>query len=101
MTSLMDDFFYFPKDRAILIGIDKDDASFLLSVVGIANTLGRIVLGFLSDRQWINRLYLYNMSLAICGLGEIFTSFQLQDSPLLAKDKDQKHNLALNEFLYR
>jgi hypothetical protein len=32
--------------------------------VGIANTLGRIVLGFLSDRQWINRLYLYNMPLA-------------------------------------
>jgi hypothetical protein len=38
--------------------------------VGIANTIGRIVLGFLSDRQWINRLYLYNMSLAICGIGE-------------------------------
>ena len=53
----------------MLMGIEKDDASFLLSIVGIANTLGRIVLGFLSDRQWINRLYLYNMSLAICGIG--------------------------------
>ena len=69
----------FPQDRAILIGIDKDDASFLLSVVGIANTLGRIVLGFLSDRQWINRLYLYNMSLALCGLGEIFTFLKNAD----------------------
>jgi hypothetical protein len=28
----------------LLLGIDKDDASFLLSVVGIANTIGRIVL---------------------------------------------------------
>ena len=55
----------------MLMGIEKDDASFLLSVVGIANTLGRIVLGFLSDRQWINRLYLYNMSLAICGIGNL------------------------------
>jgi hypothetical protein len=32
------------QDRALLLGIDKDDASFLLSVVGIANTIGRIVL---------------------------------------------------------
>lgn len=50
--------------------MDKDDASFLLSVVGIANTIGRIVLGFLSDKQWINRLYLYNFSLAGCGIGK-------------------------------
>ncbi len=57
------------QDRAVQLGIDKDDASFLLSVVGIANTLGRIVLGYISDKPWLNRLYTYNISLAICGLG--------------------------------
>lgn len=50
------------------LGIDEVDASYLLSVVGIANTLGRIILGYISDRSWINRLYLYNTSLAICGI---------------------------------
>ena len=50
------------------MGIEKENASFLLSVIGIANTLGRIVLGYVSDRPWLNRLYTYNISLAICGL---------------------------------
>jgi MCP family monocarboxylic acid transporter-like MFS transporter 14 len=52
------------------MGIGKDDASYLLSVIGIANTLGRIVLGWLSDKPWVNRLYTYNICLAICGLSE-------------------------------
>ena len=44
------------------------DAAFLLSVIGIANTIGRIILGWLSDRGWINRLYLYNSCLVVCGI---------------------------------
>ena len=59
---------HFPQDRAVQMGIEKENASFLLSVIGIANTLGRIVLGYVSDRPWLNRLYTYNISLAICGL---------------------------------
>ena len=59
------------QDRAGTLGIEKEDASFLLSVVGIANTIGRIILGYISDRSWINRLYLYNVSLAICGICKI------------------------------
>jgi predicted MFS family arabinose efflux permease len=51
------------------MGLDEKDASYLLSIVGIANTVGRIVLGFLSDKEWVNRLYLYNIALATCGLG--------------------------------
>ena len=50
------------------LGIGKEDAKYLLSIVGIANTVGRVVLGYVADRPWINRLYLYNISLAICGL---------------------------------
>lgn len=38
--------------------------------MGIANTLGRIVLGFISDKAWINRLMVYNLCLTICGIGE-------------------------------
>nr|CAH7728723.1 unnamed protein product [Callosobruchus chinensis] len=28
--------------------------------MGGANTIGRIVLGYLADKPWINRLYVYN-----------------------------------------
>ncbi|XP_064615167.1 uncharacterized protein LOC135479278 [Liolophura sinensis] len=60
-------FIYLP-DRALELGIDSTDAAFLISVIGIANTFGRIVFGWLSDRQSVNRLHLYNCALTICGL---------------------------------
>ena len=61
--------FFLFQDRAVNeLEIGKEDAKYLLSIVGIANTIGRVVLGFIADRPWVNRLYLYNTSLAICGL---------------------------------
>ncbi|CAG5118330.1 unnamed protein product [Candidula unifasciata] len=60
--------FIFLPDRAKLAGIDEDKAALLLSVIGIANTAGRVIFGFLSDRPWVNRLMLYNTALTICGV---------------------------------
>ena len=37
-------------------------------MIGISNTVARLCLGWLSDREWINRLYLYNTCLVICGI---------------------------------
>lgn len=48
--------------------LSKDESSHLLSVVGVANTVGRIVLGYLADKPWVNRLMVYNVSLTICGI---------------------------------
>lgn len=59
------------------LNFSKKDASLLLSAVGIGNTVGRIVLGFISDRGWINRLYLYNICLAICGIAMGLSNFCL------------------------
>lgn len=56
--------------KAKSLGITSKKASMLLAVIGIANTLGRIVLGYLSDKTWINRLWVYNVCLTICGLGK-------------------------------
>jgi len=60
--------YVFTVDRAEAWGIDGDQAAFLLSVIGISNTVARLLLGWLSDRAWINRLYLYNSCLVICGI---------------------------------
>lgn len=57
------------QDRALDMGISSADASFLLSIIGIVNTVGRIVLGYISDKPWLNRLWLYNIALTICGIG--------------------------------
>uniref|UniRef100_A0A182Q0B3 Major facilitator superfamily (MFS) profile domain-containing protein n=1 Tax=Anopheles farauti TaxID=69004 RepID=A0A182Q0B3_9DIPT len=54
--------------QAQVLGIGTQQASYLLGVIGIANLVGRIVLGYLSDKAWVNRLYVYNCSLALCGI---------------------------------
>lgn len=66
--------FYVPyfclADKAKMLGMSTEEASYLLATIGIANTIGRIVLGFISDRSWVNRLWIYNVCLFICGIGK-------------------------------
>lgn len=56
--------------KAKALDISASHASMLLSVIGIANTVGRIVLGYVSDNPKINRLWVYNLCLTMCGLGK-------------------------------
>lgn len=55
-------------------GINKGLASYLLAIIGVANTLGRIILGYISDKPWVNRLLVYNICLTICGVATIFST---------------------------
>jgi len=55
--------------------MDPLEAAFLLSVIGISNTVARLILGWLSDQAWINRLYLYNFCLVICGISMALSPF--------------------------
>lgn len=60
--------YIFLPDRAEKqLEIEPKDAAFLLSIVGIANVVGRLVFGFLSDRPQINRLWLYNAAVTVAG----------------------------------
>ncbi|KAK3095274.1 hypothetical protein FSP39_012542 [Pinctada imbricata] len=61
--------YIFLPDRAEEAGIGKQEAAFLVSVIGIANTIGRVVFGWMADRPGVNRLMLYNTALVICGVG--------------------------------
>lgn len=58
--------------QAETLGMSKQEASYLLSTIGIANTFGRIILGYISDKPWVNRLWVYNVCLSICGAGKTF-----------------------------
>lgn len=69
--------YVYMKDRALLLGMSRDESSFLLAIIGIANTISRVFLGYISDKPWLNRLWLYNSSLTICGLGTMFSAFCL------------------------
>lgn len=53
-----------------MLNLSPEDSSYLLAIIGIANTIGRIVLGFVTSRPRVNRLYIYISCLLICGFGE-------------------------------
>ncbi|CAG0889080.1 unnamed protein product [Darwinula stevensoni] len=62
-------------DAAIKKGIDLSSASFLLSAVGLTNTVGRIFMGWLSDLPWVDCCILNNLSLLVSGVTVAFTPF--------------------------
>jgi MFS family permease len=57
------------------LGIDKKSASLLISTIGATNTVGRIILGYISDKPWVNRLHIYNACLTICGIATVVCAF--------------------------
>lgn len=57
--------------------------SYLLSAIGAANTVGRIVLGYFSDKTYVNRLLVYNVCLTLCGVSTIISVFCLDFDSLM------------------
>ena len=67
-------FVYLPP-FAIEIGISKERAGQLLSIVGVADLIGRISGGFIADFSFINRSYLVGGTMAATGVVALFTTF--------------------------
>merc|ERR1719173_27587 len=57
-------FVYLPN-MAIVTGVSVPDASFLVSVIGISNTLGRVLAGWGSDFSWVNSLVMTNTAISL------------------------------------
>ncbi|XP_030568244.1 monocarboxylate transporter 5 [Drosophila novamexicana] len=54
--------------QAETLNIGKSEASYLIASIGVANTIGRIILGYIADKPWVNRLLVYNVCLTACGI---------------------------------
>ena len=67
-------FFYLP-DRALTMGIDPFRASFLISIIGISNTVSRLVCGAIADRSFVNRPYVFSAAVMIAGIDSLFSPF--------------------------
>ncbi|VDD93351.1 unnamed protein product [Enterobius vermicularis] len=67
--------FVFPADLAVSKGVSYDDAKLLVSIIGIFNTTGRLLFGWLADRKWISALTLHNTSLIGAGILTILCPF--------------------------
>jgi len=60
-------FVYLPN-MAIVTGVSVPDASFLVSVIGISNTLGRVLAGWVSDFSWVNSLVMTNTAIILSAI---------------------------------
>jgi len=63
----------FVPDNAQKLGLTAVQGSYLVGLIGISNTVARLVLGLLSQRM--NRLFLYNSCLVICGITMAFSNY--------------------------
>ena len=74
--------YIFITSQAVSYGISPAKADYLLQTIGISNTIGRIILGKLSEYERLNRLYIYATVITICGLATIVEPF-LHSFPFL------------------
>ncbi|VDL72221.1 unnamed protein product [Nippostrongylus brasiliensis] len=59
--------FVFLKDLAHSRGVDAADSRYLVPVIGVTNTIGRVFFGWLADRGYVSALAINNFSLLACG----------------------------------
>lgn len=60
LNACVDNPYVYIPDSAIQLGVDKERASFLISFIGILNTLGVVIVGYLGDKSWMEPSLLYS-----------------------------------------
>lgn len=74
--------YVFTPMRAKEYGISPTDGALLLTIIGIPNTIMRLVFGWLGDIKWVDRIWLHGGSCLLAGIGTV-CSFYLRTFPLL------------------
>ena len=67
-------FVYLPS-MAESKGISSEEAAFLLSIIGICNTIGRIITGFISDLPCVDSMVVVNISLLLSSISLFIMPF--------------------------
>ena len=74
--------YVFLPNRGLRLEFDSIQSSWLISAVGISNTIGRFVFGFIARIGRVNALMLYSSMLVMCGICSVcsvlLTTFPLQ-----------------------
>lgn len=67
--------FNFLPDYAKEVGLSAGQQALLISLIGIANTVARLAVGFVSDKSWADCLLINNIALIIAGGTTAFVPF--------------------------
>ena len=91
-------FIYLP-DNALAQDSTREQAAFLVSIIGIANTVGRVATGWISDRPWADCLLINNVALLLGGIATILCPFAV-NYPLLCV-YSAVFGWCIGKYLYR
>lgn len=69
--------FMFLAARATDNKMDKETAKFIVSAIGISNTLARIICGVMSSFKGMNALHINNVAITIGGIATIFSGYSI------------------------
>ncbi len=67
-------FIYLPH-HSMSFGVSYFKATFLVSLIGAFNTVGRVGAGWLADRSWADGLVIQNSALIVAGLASMVMPF--------------------------
>lgn len=67
--------FVFMHQKALDMGIGDAKAAILLSIIGITNTVGRVLTGVLANLNKIDSLVINNIAMLLCGVATFVTPF--------------------------
>ncbi|CAF1191842.1 unnamed protein product [Rotaria sp. Silwood1] len=65
----------FANDLATDTKVIEHQRHWIIMSIGLTNCVGRVIIGYLADRSWVNRLTLYNTGLIITGIATMFAPF--------------------------
>lgn len=65
--------FVYLVDMAMQNGIEQSQASFLISIIGITNTFGRVICGYVADFPRVDSLFLNNICLVVSTIAVALT----------------------------
>ncbi|CAF1004952.1 unnamed protein product [Rotaria sordida] len=65
----------FAHDLAKDSHVEETDRKFVIMAIGLSTCFGHVIIGYLADLKWVNRLTLYNLTLIIAGLATIFAPY--------------------------
>ena len=61
--------FVYVTQKALSLGdVSASKASLIISILGICNTAGRLIAGWLADRPWSDTLIINNVAVIVAGL---------------------------------
>lgn len=64
------------------LGYTSHDATFLISIIGILNTFGEVIIGWLGDQKWNSINILYAVCMFACGTATAIVPFMTKYSSL-------------------